>query len=89
MIGYYNLDRFMWALFSMMDTTGDGLKAWMDEWVYGCKDRAAYIDHYVEKFGSDTLTPSRPSRTTRRRPIYGAAFYFQLGQGRQGVAALG
>src|SRR5208337_340037 len=59
LIGYYNIDLFMYNMFSMMDSTGDGLKAYMDEWVYGCKDRASYIDHYVQKFGSEVLAGIR------------------------------
>jgi|GEM_PF-22870 len=45
-LGYYNLDRLMYTLFFMSDMNGNGLKAWMDEWVYGCVDRHAYLDHY-------------------------------------------
>ncbi len=75
LIGYYNMDRFMWALFSMMDSTGDGLKAFMDEWVYGCADRSKYIDHYVLKFGSDVLAGIKARPYYSSPANYGAAFY--------------
>jgi glutaconate CoA-transferase, subunit A len=74
LIGYYNLDRFMYALFSMMDSTGDGLKAYLDEWVYGCENRAAYIDHYVGKFGSELLDGIRAKAYYSAPDNYGSAF---------------
>jgi glutaconate CoA-transferase subunit A len=73
-LGYYNIDQFMYSLFLMADGTGDGLKAWMDEWVYGCEDRAAYIDHYVQKFGSKFLDSIRCKPFYSAPANYGSAF---------------
>ena len=74
MIGYYNLDKFMYALFSMVDSTGDGLKAYMDEWVYGCANRVEYINHYVNKFGSDILDGIRARAYYSAPANYGSAY---------------
>jgi len=74
LIGYYNIDLFMYNMFSMMDSTGDGLKAYMDEWVYGCKDRGSYIDHYVQKFGSEVLGGLRARAFYSAPANYGSAF---------------
>ena len=74
LIMYYNLDRLMYALFFMSDMNGDGLKAWMDEWVYGCENRAAYIDHYVQKFGSKNLDGIRCKPYYSAPANYGSAF---------------
>jgi len=55
-LGYYNVDTFMYnGLFTSAAASADGLKAWMDEWVYGCPDRSSYIDRYIKKFGSAAL----------------------------------
>lgn len=73
-LGYYNSDRSMHAIFSSADKTGDGLKAWLDEWVYKCEDREAYIDHYIDRFGSKTLDEIR-ARTFYTTPAnFGSAF---------------
>ena len=73
-LGYYNVDQFMYGLFVTMDATADGLKTWMDEWVYGCEDRIAYIDHYVKKFGSRNLDNIRCKPYYSAPANYGSAF---------------
>jgi glutaconate CoA-transferase subunit A len=73
-LGYYNVDQFMYGLFVTMDATADGLKTWMDEWVYGCEDRIAYIDHYVKKFGSRNLENIRCKPYYSAPANYGSAF---------------
>jgi glutaconate CoA-transferase subunit A len=65
-LGYYNLDSAMYGLFTKADSTADGLKAWLDEWVYGCPDRPSYIDRYIGKFGSAALD------SLKARPFYSA-----------------
>jgi glutaconate CoA-transferase subunit A len=65
-LGYYNVDPFMFRLFMQHDASGEGLRAWMDEWVYGCDSRTAYIDHYIRKFGSGALD------SLRAKPLYSA-----------------
>lgn len=73
-LGYYNLDRLMYAMFFVSDMTGDGLKAWMDEWVYGCVDRQAYLDHYMAKNGSEMLDAIRAKSYFSAPANYGAAY---------------
>ncbi|MHA2088865.1 MAG: CoA transferase subunit A [Promethearchaeota archaeon] len=54
-VGYYGHDALFrdWA-FGLM-TSDEGIKRWLDEWVYGCEDQYAYIQKYEEHFGSDML----------------------------------
>ena len=74
-LGYYNVDSFMYSgLFATAAATADGLEAWMDEWVYGCANRAAYIDHYIQKFGSDSLDGLRAKPFYSAPADYGSAF---------------
>jgi glutaconate CoA-transferase subunit A len=73
-LGYYNLDMFQYGLFVMANGTADGLKTWMDEWVYGCPDRATYIDHYTQRFGSVNLEAIRAKAFYSAPANYGSAF---------------
>ena len=74
-LGYYNVDTFMYnGLFSTAAATADGLAAWMEEWVYGCPDRARYIDHYIARFGSEALDELRAKPFYSAPADYGAAF---------------
>jgi glutaconate CoA-transferase subunit A len=73
-LGHYNIDAFMYGLFMMADSTADGLKAWMDEWVYGCVNRAAYIDRYIQKFGSEVLDGIKAKAFYSAPANYGSAF---------------
>lgn len=80
-LGYYNMDYLMYGtLFMSSAATQKGLEAWMDEWVYGCADRAAYIDHYVEKFGSATLDELKARAFYSAPANYGAAFVSRWGR---------
>ncbi len=45
----------------------------MDEWVYGCEDRAAYIDRYLRKFGSSALNSIKAKPFYSAPANYGAA----------------
>jgi glutaconate CoA-transferase subunit A len=74
-LGYYNVDTFMYnGLFSTAAASEDGLKDWMDEWIYGCPDRMAYIDHYIQRFGVETLNELRARPLYSAPANYGAAF---------------
>jgi len=74
-LGYYNVDTFMYnSLFTAAAATASGLAAWMEEWVYGCPDRAHYIDHYIARFGSETLDELRAKPFYSAPADYGAAF---------------
>lgn len=73
-LGYYNVDMFMHGLFLEHDKTDEGLKAWMDEWVYGCENREAYLDHYINKYGSGILKDLKAKAFYSAPANYGAAF---------------
>jgi len=73
-LGYYNMDMLMYGLFMAADSTADGLKAWMAEWVYGCPDRKAYIDRYISKFGSRSLDAIKAKPFYSAPANYGSAF---------------
>ncbi len=73
-LGYYNIDPFMYGLFMMSDATSDGLKSWMDEWIYGCVNRAAYLDRYIGRFGSEILDGIKAKAYYSAPANYGSAF---------------
>jgi len=73
-LGHYNLDFFMYGLFMMADSTADGLKTWMDEWIYGCENRTAYMDRYIQRFGSSVLDGIRAKAFYSAPANYGSAF---------------
>jgi len=74
-LGYYNVDLFMYnTLFASAAASAEGMKAWMDEWVYGCPNRAAYIDHYIEKYGSESLNNLTAKPFYSAPADYGAAY---------------
>lgn len=50
------------------------MQAWLDEWVYGCKDHNAYIKHYIEKFGVAALNSIRARAFYSAPANYGTAF---------------
>lgn len=83
-LGYYNMDQLMYGLFMMMAGKADGMKAWMDEWVFGCEDRRAYINHYIRKFGSENLEGIRCKSFYSAPANYGSAFTSRWdGEGRE------
>lgn len=74
-LGYYNVDYLMFqGLFMSAAATTEGLKGWMDEWVYGCPDRASYVDRYIGKYGSTALDELRAKPFYSAPANYGAAF---------------
>ncbi len=73
-LGYYNIDPFMYGLFMMSDAAADGLKSWMDEWVYGCVNRAAYLDRYIGGFGSEILDGIKAKAFYSAPANHGSAF---------------
>jgi glutaconate CoA-transferase subunit A len=73
-LGYYNLDRTAYGLFFISDMTADGLKNWMDEWVYGCPDRRSYLDHYVSLLGAHALDVIRAEPYYSAPANYGSAY---------------
>jgi glutaconate CoA-transferase subunit A len=73
-LGYYNQDSFFYGLFRQANTTADGARAWMDEWVYGCPDREAYRDRYATRFGTGLMDKLRAKAFYSAPANYGAAF---------------
>jgi glutaconate CoA-transferase, subunit A len=73
-LGYYNQDRLMYGLFVTAAATGEGLKAWLDEWVYGCKNREAYLSHYIASFGEEFLAKLKAQPYLSAPANYGSAF---------------
>ena len=73
-VGHYNQDKLMWGLFIMAAAREESLQKWMDEWVFGCRDRQAYLDHYVEKFGSGRLQKLVAKPFYSAPANYGSAF---------------
>lgn len=49
--GYYNADREFIFDYIKSSKTEAGWQAFMDEWVYGVKDRAEYIEKLIQKYG--------------------------------------
>jgi glutaconate CoA-transferase subunit A len=73
-LGYYNQDSFFYGLFRQANSTAEGAKAWMDEWVYGCPDREAFINRYSARFGIAMLERLRAKAYYSAPANYGAAF---------------
>lgn len=67
MYGFYDND-FAYRIYYEHETYDDEkAKRWMDEWVYGMKDRDDYIEHYINRFGYKKLTRLKP------KPFYSAS----------------
>lgn len=83
-IGNYNRDIMMYSLFANACSKADKMDEWMDEWVYGRKDREAYLGHYVQKYGCDILDRLRTKPYYSAPADYGAAFNSMWdGEGRE------
>lgn len=73
-LGYYNLDRASMGMFFLADAKAEGLKAWMDEWVYGCRNRQEYVEHFISKNGIARLEALK-ARPYLSAPVnYGSAY---------------
>ena len=83
-IGHYNRDTFMYSLFARASGKADSMSDWMDEWVYGCQDREAYLDHYIQKIGISGLDRIRTKPYFSAPADYGAAYTSMWdGEGRE------
>lgn len=49
--GFYDVDLNFGYMYQQASSTVEGFQAFLDEWVFGVEDRAAYVEHYVRKFG--------------------------------------
>jgi glutaconate CoA-transferase subunit A len=54
-LGYYDLDLQFSAMVYVMARSEKDYANWMNEWVYGVKDRREYIEHYADRFGASRL----------------------------------
>ncbi len=73
-LGYYNRDRSFYGMFMAANASAEGAKKWMDEWVFGCEDRKAYLEHYIERFGMAPLNKIRARAFYSAPANYGSAF---------------
>lgn len=74
LLGCYNGDLNFRSLFFMQSGNPQAAKGWLDEWVYGVADRREYVQHYIERFGLQSLEYLR-ARTTISAPAnHGHAF---------------
>lgn len=73
-VGYYNRDQLAFSMFMQALKTDAGTRAWMDEWIYGCRDHNEYLKHYIEKFGLERLNAIKARAFYSAPANYGAAF---------------
>src|SRR5450759_2784845 len=72
--GYSNPDRPMYSLINSAFSCEEGLRSMFDEWIYGLPDRNAYMRHYIEVFGQETLNLYRARSYYSAPADYGVAF---------------
>jgi glutaconate CoA-transferase, subunit A len=73
-LGYYNQDKVFYGLFIQANATAQGAKDWLNEWVFGCPNRQAYLDHYAARFGMHWLNQLRAKAFYSAPANYGSAF---------------
>jgi len=72
--GHYNLDLLFWAMMDLANRSEEGFRTWMKEWVYDLPTRAAYLEHYIARFGKEPLDRLQ-ARPYYSAPVnYGSAF---------------
>ncbi len=72
--GYRNPDRAMYNLINNTFFSEEGLTSMFDEWIYNLPDRHAYIQHYIEVFGSEMLHRYQAKSYYSAPANYGIAF---------------
>jgi glutaconate CoA-transferase subunit A len=65
--GYYDRDGDFYLQWDRLSRSHDGVLVWLDEWVYGLADRAAY----VEKLGADVWQRLQPGEAWSGQVNYG------------------
>lgn len=73
-LGYYNRDRLALALFMKALQSEANTRAWMEEWIYGCRDHNEYLGHYINRFGLESLHAIKARAFYSAPANYGAAF---------------
>jgi len=72
--GHYDCDMIFRALFFGSTGNDESLEKWMDEWIFGMKDRQEYIQHYIELYGDDTLNALKAKPYLSTPADYGFTF---------------
>ncbi len=49
--GFYDVDFSFGYTYQQASNTEEGFQAFLDEWIFGVKDRAEYTHKYIQKFG--------------------------------------
>lgn len=49
--GFYDIDFGFGYTYQQASKTEEGFQAFLKEWVYDLPDRAAYLQHYIDRFG--------------------------------------
>jgi glutaconate CoA-transferase subunit A len=49
--GFYDVDFAFGYHYQQASNTVEGFQTFLDEWVYGVKNRTEYLNHYIQKFG--------------------------------------
>jgi glutaconate CoA-transferase, subunit A len=49
--GFYDVDFSFEYQYKEASNSVEGFQAFLDEWVFGVKDRNEYVQHYIQKFG--------------------------------------
>ena len=66
--GYYDRDNAFYLMWDALSRDQEHVQAWLDEWVYGLSDHAAY----VRKLGTETLERIKPGVAPAASIDYGA-----------------
>lgn len=66
--GYYDRDNAFYLVWDALSRDQEHVQAWLDEWVYGLSDHAAY----VRKLGTETLERIKPGVAPAASVDYGA-----------------
>jgi glutaconate CoA-transferase subunit A len=73
-VGHYNMDQLAYGIFQQAAQNETSLNEWIDEWVYGCKNREAYIEHYVQGLGQKRLNNLKAKDYFSAPANYGSAY---------------
>jgi len=63
--GYYNADRNFYTMYAKLSETAEGMKNFLDEWVYGVKNRKEYIG----KLGGERLRKLKVKKHLYSEPV--------------------
>ncbi len=61
--GYYDRDNDFYLAWDKISETSEGIQAYLQDWVYGLPDRAAYWQKLGEDVHARLTVPSRPAAT--------------------------